>query len=95
MTFVRDVIDTALRTLGTHARPDEIGRLEKAVMHTLRPRYAGETVRVYVPRVGTAQRAERARVVRARWNGQNTAELARELGISESWVLRIVKRSAG
>lgn len=94
MSFVRDVIDSTLRALGTQAPPGQLGRLEQAVMASLRTSYAGYTVRLYVPRVGTAERAARARAIRALWNGSNTAALAAQFGISERQVQRIVGERA-
>ena len=90
MSFVRDVIDGALRALGTEAPPTQLGKLEQTVMQSLRASYAGCTVRLYVPRVGTAERAARARAILALWDGSNAAALASQFGLSERRVLQIV-----
>ncbi len=57
---------------------------------TLRSEFSGTELRLYVPRVGTEERARRAREIRALWNGANLAFLAAKYGLSERQVRRIV-----
>jgi Mor family transcriptional regulator len=90
MSFVRDLIDQTVRALGTSLPEDRLCRLEQSVMSQIQARYSGETVRLYVPKEATVDRAEKARRIRAAWNGKNAALLATQFRVSRRTVYRIV-----
>ncbi len=92
MSFVRDVISETVRALGTSVPEDKVSVIEQSVMQSLRLTYGGETARVYVPKIGTSERAVRARRIRALFNGRNGAALAAQFGVSERTVQRYVGR---
>lgn len=54
-----------------------------AAMAALMREHGGEEVRLYIPTLGAAARAARAREIRVLWNGRNQGELARQFGLSE------------
>lgn len=93
MSLIRDVVDITLRVCGTTSAPHEIERLEREVLSGLQQRsYGGLKVTTYVPHVTAWQRSERARSIRAAWNGANARELAARFRISEDMVRRIAGR---
>ena len=94
MSFVRDLIDQTVRALGTSLPEERLFQVEQSVMRELSGTYAGETVRLYVPRVVASERMKNARrrqdQIRAGWNGRNADELSAKFGVSRATVYRIV-----
>lgn len=91
MSFVRDVIVESLRALGTNLPEDRLAHVEQAAISGLRPKYEGATVRFYIPKAGTFERAKRAREIRAQYAaGVSVVALASRYGISRRQVERIV-----
>lgn len=89
--FLRILVSESVRALvGTAPSLVEQERAIAAGMAAMRPIFGGTEVRLYVPKVGTFDRARRAREIRAAWTGANAGELASRFGISERHVRRIV-----
>lgn len=57
----------------------------------LRDGFAGETIRLYVPKTGRDDKKVRDGLIRARFNGTNAVELAGQFGISAKQILRIAR----
>ena len=55
----------------------------------LREGFAGETLRLYVPKHGREDRKTRDDLIRARFTGRNAGELAGQFGLSEKQARRI------
>lgn len=64
--------------------------LPDVINDLLREGFAGETLRLYVPKHGREEKKSRDEHIRARFNGKNAGVLSRQFGISESQVRRIV-----
>lgn len=62
--------------------------LPTTLRHVLQELYAGETLRLYVPK-GSARR-ERDAAIRAQWSGHNAPELATRFALSQKQIMRIV-----
>lgn len=63
----------------------------KAIELTLASEFKGETVRIYVPKIGKQERLNRDALVKVEFNGKNHKEVAKKFGISVRQVQRIVK----
>lgn len=62
---------------------------------TLRDELGGQTLRLYIPKTGTFERAKRAREIRAQFAaGVSIAVLASRYGISERQVQRLVRATS-
>jgi Mor family transcriptional regulator len=77
---VETAVMTALRTT-----------LPRVIESILREHYAGESVRLYVAKVGHACRAERDALIRAQFSGANQAELAQRYCLTVRQVRNILK----
>lgn len=89
--FLRILVGSAIReVVGTAPSLAEQERALAAGMSALSDRYAGERVWLYVPKVGTRARVQRARAIRSAWTGANAVELAKRYGLSQRQVQRIV-----
>lgn len=90
-TFIREVIDHTLRAVGTTAHEIHLWQLEQTVLCSLRgSAFEGRQVSVYIARRSASERAQRARAIRALWNGANASALAAQFGLSERQIWRIV-----
>lgn len=58
---------------------------------TLQSGHAGQELRLYVPKFGKEQRAQRAILIRSQYTGDNCAALAEAHGLSIRHIRRIVK----
>lgn len=92
--FVRDLIDQTVRELGVVLPEDRLYQVEQSVMRELADTYAGETLRLYVPRVTASDRILSAKrrqdQIRAAWDGRNADAIAARFGVSRATVYRIV-----
>lgn len=89
-----------IRNLAAACVPHLAAKVEAAVLATVRDElpatlravlqdmYAGETLRLYVPK-GRSRR-ERDEAIRASWTGRNAQELATRFKLSQKQILRIV-----
>lgn len=99
--------DLTLRELAAACAPKIAAKVEQAVVETVRAelagvleqvlaeRYPGETFRHYAASRPAAMRRDRNNAIRARYNGRNAAELAREFGVSARMIFKIVQPDRG
>lgn len=79
----------ALATRATELTPEARQALARA-REALRPHFAGETLRLYVPQADAVARAElRRRIERALRQGQSPREIAAREKVSESFVRKL------
>lgn len=93
--------DYLIRTLAAACVPHLAAKVEAAVLatvreelpatlrHVLHEMYAGETLRLYVPKGSPGDRAQRDEAIRAQWTGRNATELAAQFKLSVKQIHRI------
>lgn len=67
--------------------------VSECLTQTMKDQSAGSVLRLYVPKVGSVQRSQRAALLRAQYTGSNIKELAEKHGLSVRHVRRIVKNA--
>ena len=94
--------ELTLRDLAAACAPRIAAKVEAVVVATVRAelpavleavlaeRYAGETFKHYAAKRPASMRRERDIAIRARYNGNNCAALAKEFGLSPRMVFKIV-----
>lgn len=65
-------------------------RLPATIERILRRDYAGETLRLYVPKKPVSARRDRDSAIRKQYTGHNVKALATQFGLSQSMIFKIV-----
>ena len=90
-----------IRSLAAACVPHLAAKVEAAVLatvrdelpatlrHVLHEMYAGETLRLYVPKISNSDKVTRDAAIRAAWTGRNGPALAAQFGLSVKQIQRI------
>lgn len=93
--------DYLIRSLAAACVPHLAAKVEAAVLatvrdelpatlrHVLHEMYAGETLRLYVPKISNSDKVGRDDAIRTQWTGRNAAELAIRYKLSIKQIQRI------
>ena len=93
--------DFLIRSLAAACVPHLAAKVEAAVLQTVRDElpatlrhvlhemYAGETLRLYVPKISNSDKVTRDAAIRAAWTGRNATLLAAQFGLSVKQIQRI------